>query len=485
MITNTGKNIMAKYLVGQAPGYAEYLAIGCGAKPLSGLSFAITNKSKTGTVATLTSANHGMEIGQTIDVVGVGVPFDGTYTITSVTANTFSYNTVSGTVSSASASGFAYPNFKNKERLDFETVRVPIISRGYVTEELDTVDELGNPEKISKVVLTAELPTSDRYEISEIGVFSASKNLIAANSDSRQIYSFSANEGWAYHSASDNTATSVFSVPGKLDDGGAANSISDEAIGHRMVFQAPASNSIFLSDYRTKRFEQPRFLDNTIFMSGRSSKLDVSNLSGLLSVDPEWTDGDTFKSNHIHITNAKFDLDQNSVTDELRFAFSVVSKDEDSALEDIPSNVRVMIEFTSNDTYGQGQYARFEVDLYDINATGLPADRRNVVISDLSKNRYFSVTRKLEDLSKSSGFTWELVKNVKVYVSVSESDGDPTDKYYVCLDGLRFENIATINPLYGMTGYAVVNNNENNQPRTIIKSPNSTNYIEFRFAVDI
>lgn len=34
MITNTGKNILAKYLVGQAPAYASYIAIGCGAKPL-------------------------------------------------------------------------------------------------------------------------------------------------------------------------------------------------------------------------------------------------------------------------------------------------------------------------------------------------------------------------------------------------------------------------------------------------------------------
>ena len=34
MITNTGKTIIAKYLLGQAPAYASYLAIGCGATPL-------------------------------------------------------------------------------------------------------------------------------------------------------------------------------------------------------------------------------------------------------------------------------------------------------------------------------------------------------------------------------------------------------------------------------------------------------------------
>jgi hypothetical protein len=34
MITNNGKNIIAKYLVGQSPAYASYIAVGCGAKPL-------------------------------------------------------------------------------------------------------------------------------------------------------------------------------------------------------------------------------------------------------------------------------------------------------------------------------------------------------------------------------------------------------------------------------------------------------------------
>ena len=34
MITNTGKDILSKYLIGQAPAYASYIAVGCGAKPL-------------------------------------------------------------------------------------------------------------------------------------------------------------------------------------------------------------------------------------------------------------------------------------------------------------------------------------------------------------------------------------------------------------------------------------------------------------------
>ena len=403
---------MAKYLIGQAPAYASYIAIGCGAKPLP-----------------------------TNDDLG---------------------------------------DYSNKESLDFEMFRVPIISRGFVNEN-----------NVAKVVLTAELPTADRYEISEIGLFSALGNSLAASSDSRSLYSFSGNEGWAYHSATDNSVTTIQPIAGRLDNGTLTNDIVDGAITIPgsdpaeiySVFQAAASNSIFLSDIRTARFEQPRFLDSTIFMSGKSAKLDVNSTTGILSVDPEWTDGTTFKSNHIHLTNARLNFDNNSVNDEIRFAFSVVSKDENS--EDVPSNVRIMIEFTSNDTYDEGQYARLEVDLYDTNATGLPSETKNVTVADLSLNRYFVINKKIQDLTKSPGFSWEIVKNIKVYVSVLDDNAEPTDLYYVCLDGLRFENVSTPNPLYGMTGYTVVTNNVNGQPRTIIKSPNSTNYVEFRFAVDV
>jgi hypothetical protein len=411
MITNKGKDIIAKYLIGQAPAYASYIAIGCGAKPLP-----------------------------TNDDLG---------------------------------------DYSNKKSLDFEMFRVPIISRGFVNED-----------DVAKIVLTAELPTADRYEISEIGVFSARGNSLASNSDSRSLYSFSSNEGWAYHSAEDNSVIPIEPITRKLDNGTGTNDIVDEVItipGSQETynaFEAAASNSIFLSDRRTRRFEQPRFLDNTIFMSGSSAKLDVTS-NGVMSVDSEWTNGDTFKSNHIHLTSARLNFDNNAVTDELRFAFSVVSKDEDSVV--VPSNVRVMIEFTSNDTYDEGQYARLEVDLYNTGSTINVGSnsRKNVTVADLSLNRYFVINKKMQDLTKSPGFSWEIVKNVKVYVMVAGTNGQPTDNYYVCLDGLRFENVSTPNPLYGMTGYTVVTNNVNNQPRTIIKSPNSTNYVEFRFEVDV
>ena len=58
----------------------------------------------------------------------------------------------------------------------------------------------------------------------------------------------------------------------------------------------------------------------------------------------------------------------------------------------------------------------------------------------------------------------------------------PVSDYYIALDAMRLENIATINPLYGLTGYSVI---KNDTASTIVKSPNTNNYIEFRFSIGV
>jgi len=67
----------------------------------------ITNKALTSNVATLTAANHGFAVGFSVTVAGVDATFNGTYTITAVTTNTFSYAKTASDVPSASATGTA------------------------------------------------------------------------------------------------------------------------------------------------------------------------------------------------------------------------------------------------------------------------------------------------------------------------------------------------------------------------------------------
>ena len=112
MITNTGKTIISKYMLGQVPAYASYLAVGCGKKPL--------------------------------------------------------------------ATADPYGDYSSQENLDFEMFRVPISSRGIVNE---------NGE--SKIVFTAELPTEERYEITEVGVYSAGSDPSVGIYGSKTLLSYS------------------------------------------------------------------------------------------------------------------------------------------------------------------------------------------------------------------------------------------------------------------------------------------------------
>lgn len=384
MITNKGKSIIGKYMLGQAPAYASYLAVGCGPIPL-----------------------------QTEDVAD---------------------------------------NFATKENLDFEMFRVPISSRGFVNEG-----------GIDKIVLTAELPTEERYEITEVGLYSAGSNPSAGAQDSKTVFAFTQGENWEYHTSQASIAIPVVSTPLDSND----NDIIDAEGTEYGVFQTNADNSIFYNTDRLERYERARFLNNTVLMKGNDSDLSLDG-GGSGGFDHIVIDS----GNHIHLTSPNVNFTQNSPIDELRFAFSLVNRDGGSASN--PDTIRILIDFAATDEVDPEIYARFEVDIED-----------GVDGYDFATNRYIVVSKQLQQLYKTQNFTWDAVTVVKIYVSVfdSLSGGNfPTSDYYIALDALRLENIGTVNPLYGLTGYSVIKNDE---ATTIIKSPNANNYIEFRFSIGV
>jgi hypothetical protein len=454
MITSKGKNIVAKYLIGQAPAYASYIAIGCGPKPL--------------------------------------------------------------------LSEEPLEDYSSKQSLDFEMFRIPIVSRGYVSEN--------NTERI---VFTAELPSENRHEITEIGVYSAGSNPSSVGNDSRIIYSFGANEQWEYHTAAEAVQVPVAFGYGPLDP--VSNLGNIEYVGSP-VFRTTPDNRIFSNPARVSRYESTRFLNETIAIAGNDSNLQIkkasiSNISGngtvatytietghsftagqtvdISGVSPSvynvsggtiisrtpttftisntstssYVSGGTVRdshivipsaSNHIHLTGVSLDFSKNAPTDEIRFAFSVVSK---NALSGSPQNVKLVLEFASSDDPTTAQFARLEVSLDDINFVNGASD----VKTDFADSRYFVVSKQLQDLYKTSSFTWSGVDVVKIFSSVLV-DGVPSSDHFVFLDAVRLENISTVDPLYGLTGYSKVRTQD---ARTIVKTANTSNFVEFRFALGL
>ena len=138
----------------------------------------------------------------------------------------------------------------------------------------------------------------------------------------------------------------------------------------------------------------------------------------------------------------------------------------------MPDNVKILVEFASTDVHNTGEWARFQVNLNNGTGSGQ---------HDFTNNRYVVATKQLQELYKSTGFTWSQVDVVKIFTCVTDNSA-VSENFYVCLDGIRLENNSSANPLYGMTGYSVIKNT-NAEP--IIKLANTTNYIEFRFAMDV
>lgn len=451
MITNTGKEIVAKYLLGTAPAYASYMAFGSGPQPLG------------------SSDSH-------------------------------SFNT-----------------YKEKECLDFEMFRVPISSKGYVYED-----------GVNKLVFTAELPGQERYEITEIGIYSAGSNPSAAGFDSRNIILFSQEESWQSVTGS---TSSIPVITAPLDP--ADNNVISVLINSQDVdvFQASADNRIFFKKNRNDYHERCRFFNNVIMVAGDFSNIkDATSSTDLSSVY------------HISKTGLSLDLSQNSLSDKIKIAFSIINKTASQTLSTPytgPSSVKIIVDFintstkkarliynvvhtgtrsisnkqlTSNvatlttssshsfavgdkilitgvDNTFNGTYIitattsttfSYSKTANNVSSTAVSPTGQAVGI-DFSTNRYYSIEKNISDVVQEDGFSWQDVAAIKIY-SCAVTSNALDENYYIGFDAIRVENVTTENPLYGLTGYTIVKN-INEQP--VLKGSNTNNYVEYRMAVGV
>ena len=544
MITNTGKSIIIKYLLGQAPAYASYIAAGCGALPVTQISFPVSAKAIESDVARLTIGTHDLKVGDFITVSDVDTVFNGVYEITLTSSTTVSYAKNAsnvGTFSSpitVSPAGRVSRNYSNKKTLDFEMFRIPITSKGYVEED-----------GVSKVVLTGSIPAADRYEITEIGVYSAASNPSAQLTDSKNLFLFVKNEGWEYHN--NTSSIEIPNVVNKLDLDPAEPGViytgsgfsSEITSTNAECFVADSSNSTFDAELRISRQERPRNLGPSIFLRGGSCSIinqaSITSVSytpttatyttaenhGLLPGDavaitglsPSGYNGyptvvsvdiinKTFTVNnttnatvtdgvgvvdlprfsvatgaHIHNANdVNLTLDRNSPTDELHTAFAVISKDPTSNGEgfDEIGLVRLSIRFSNTHQTDVDQTAFAQLDI-ELSGEDI----------DFAENRYFVNVQQLQDLERYSNFTWAEAAVVLVNACVLDTSGNTMDEYYVALDGMRLENVSSENPLYGLVAYTVIENETQGTagiyPQPIVKLPNISSFIEFRYALDV
>ena len=381
MITTDGKQIIAKYLLDQAPAFATHIAAGCGTKPL-----------------------------------------------------------LSGDEANISAS---------VQSLDFELFREPILAKGFVNE--------GGVEKI---VFKAQMPTTQRYLISEVGLYPAGTNVIAGKYDSRLLVTFTSAEPWSY--VTNGSASAI-----EFEPNGVLNLTSGSAITNDITTTTKgqfinSDSTIFNTSSRSSRLEQPRLLSRALMVSGSSSflTLDPGDPTKLIA---------TSSASYIENSSINFDFSQNITTDKLKLAFSLLSRT--ASVDTAPASVRILLEFTNGTTLpGTSPKAKLSMIL---SSSDFQVDG--------DANRYVVVTKSLSNFERDTDFTFSNINGIRIYTSILVG-GVPTDNYLVAYDGLRIDNVSTINPLYSLVGYDVIKT-DNGLP--ILKQENTNNYIEYRFGIGV
>lgn len=382
MITINGKEIIAKYLLDQAPAFATHIAAGCGTKP-----------------------------------VLTGDP-----------------TTVS----------------QNIQALDFEVFREPILAKGFVREEDGT----------EKIVFKAQMPTTQRYLISEVGLYPAASNVIANKYDSKLLITFTPAEPWTYVNNGSGSAVE-FEPDGVLNLTSGSVVTNDITTTTKVQF-INSDSTIFNTSQREARYEQPRILNRSLMVSGSSSLLTInpSNSSKLVV---------TSSAAYVENSSVNFDFSQNISTDKLKLAFSLLSRT--ASVNTAPDSVRIVLQFTNGSTVpGTSPKATLSMIL-----------SASDFVTDSVQNRYVVVTKSLSDFEKDSDFTFSNINGIRIYTSVLVG-GVPTNNYLVSYDGLRIDNISTINPIYSLVGYDVIKTDD---AQPILKQENTNNYIEYRFGIGV
>ncbi len=361
MITNKGKEVISKYMIGQTTAYASYIAIGCGATPV---------------------------------------------------------------LPEATLSGLA-----TKETLDFETLRVPVTSRGYVTE---IVDETA----VQKLVLTAQIPSENRFGITEVGLYPALTNPVSVGNDSKMLLNFDNSEGWSKNLA---TVTSV------IEEGFLGT--VPETITSTTPILVNALDAVLVGESRKGMNEVPRNGYYSIALPGQFTTFSGSTPSG----------------DYLLVSNPGINLSTSSPSDKLKIALSVLP----TTIPATPTgSARIVVEFSSSPTIASTDYARAEF----------------VVDSIAGSNRYFVESIDVGAIEIAGAFSWTTASYIKVFVATD--DGNVS----IALDGLRLDNVSSVSPVYGLVGYTIIKNSTGGGTPSavpIVKDKDGTSFIEFRFQVGV
>lgn len=483
MITDIGKNLIGKYLVGQSTQYASHIALGCGVEP-------ITLTTAYGNYATTTELDFEMTRVPIISrsyisdrtlasitniQVFNGIPDAITFTVSSLTSGIFVQNqtiTVSGVSVSVGglSTGTLNTSYKVTSVIGYTIGAEPLGWGASAPTSNASVATTGTIDGyVNKISFVAELPTDNRYEITELGLWSDLSNPLPSGIDNKNIFNFGRNkESWKYTSGSTNITSDISYTETALDNGNLLNNFDTPATFSTSpkAFLTNSDNAFFnstLGATRVQRWERPRFLDDALMVGGDLSKFEVTGGTTILN-----TLDTTVSNNYLTISGINLgDLDINQTTDELVLAYSLISKLASATTITGVESVNIMFEF-----------------LTDIDNVTAKYHFRHRASDLVDANRYQTINVPLSGTGttpKSASFLWKNVVAANIYASIQDSSGNQVTTYFLALDGLNLINKNNVNSSnYGLVSYVPV---KNSSGVSIVKEPNTSSLIEFRLVL--
>ncbi len=430
MITTIGKGLIARALAGQIPSAFSYIALGVGAQPALPVTVIEKPAAAWSGAEVLDDGVWGLEVDTLLAKLGDGA-----------------------TIYSAldyQSTGVLYEDddIKNRSNLIFEAFRVPVSGASVLFEGGQT-----------KVVLSGVLPSAQRYEFSEIGIYSAESNSALTTQTPRMIYTFSDAEGWEHHTGS--TITDVAYAGSVSTNGFDIDSIG-AGINPKAFFIAADNPVFFPVDRKAQRM---RIYQDALIMRGDISTVDDATSTWALSGE------------HVHLTGKLVDLTKARPDDEIKIAFAVINKNYnyiDSA--GVAEEARVAVRFMSSEE--STVHATLQAKVTE-GATSLTQEPNTTSFAD---NGYYVLSFQKKDLVYQPNFSWENVTVAQVFVEVEPGTGQTSADYYVAVDAIRFDSNNNNNPTYGLSAYSAIRNTEKS---TETKAEQTESQIEYKITLEV
>ena len=427
MITTRGKGLIARALANQIPSAFSYIALGVGALPQ--VPVTVVEQLTAEWAADTTVYDSGVWLLDTD--TGLAKLSDGVNDWADLDYQ---------------ATGVLYEeeSIKNKTVMDFEALRIPVSGASVLFEGGQT-----------KVVLTGQLPSAQRYEFSEIGVFSAESNSLLNTEAPRMIYTFSDVEGWEYHTGSTITDVAYTS--------NISTNNFDIDVPPTDAFFVSADNPVFFAADRAN--QRMRIYQDALLVHGDMSTVDDTLDTWALSGD------------HVHITGNLVDLTRARSDDEVKIAFSVMNKNYSYITTDgVANEVRIAIRFMSSEE--SSAHATAQIRLTD----GATEDFQYPAETDLVNNGYYVKSFRKKDLVYTESFSWENVTVCQVWVEVEPGTAQTSADYFVAVDAIRFDSNNDNNPAYGLAAYSQIRNAAGS---TEVKVAQSESQIEYKVYLEV